>query len=664
MELLLIAVCLPLLGGALSLLSGRRPSFQVACGAGSSLAGSACGLTASLQILISRTTVSLSAPWQMPLGTFSLSIDSLSAFFLVPLFVLSLCCALFAIGYTKHDSPPAKGIQWFFFNILVASMAMVVCSANGLLFLVAWEIMSLSSFFLVLQRHTEQESRDAAWIYFIATHIGAAFLLGFFLVASSQTGSLDFDTFKNHVFSPVMASVLFGASLVGFGSKAGFVPFHVWLPKAHPAAQSHVSALMSGIMIKMGIYGILRTLTFLGGFQAWWGIALIAVGCVSGVLGVLLALGQHDLKRLLAYHSVENVGIIALGIGSGILGVRYGIPFLAVLGFLGGLLHVVNHAFFKGLLFLGAGSVLHYTGTARIDSLGGLIKKIPSTALCFLVGSVAICGLPPLNGFVSEFCIYSAGFYGLHSYAVHPFVFCAASMASLALIGGLAAACFTKAFGTVFLGEPRQPLRVRHHVDASMKIPMYSLAVLCLAIGIGFPFFCPLVLAPVAILMPQAQLFPYAGQIMPGLVGVSIGAGLLCVLIGCLVILRQRLLAGKPVTAEPTWGCGYNAPSSRMQYTSSSFAQPLVSFFRLVLNTGTDRHMPESASAAAFPKDWHFHSHVPDLFLDNVYTPAFGAVGKVLSRLRWLQGGKVHNYVLYIALTLVALLLWMFVWNR
>ena len=668
MELILIAVCMPVLGGLISLLSTHNPRIQVILGAGSSLAGSACGLAASLQILISGATVSLSAPWQMPLGTFSLSIDALSAIFLVPLFILSLCCATFAIGYTSHDSAASKGSQWFFFNILNASMAMVVCAANGLLFLLAWEIMSLSSFFLVLHRHDEQESQQSAWIYFIATHIGAAFLFGFFLVAGSQTGSLDFDSFKTHVFSPVMASVLFAASLIGFGSKAGFVPFHVWLPKAHPAAPSHVSALMSGIMIKMGIYGILRTLSFLTGFQVWWGIALVAVGCVSGVLGVLLALGQHDLKRLLAYHSVENVGIIALGIGCGVLGVRYGIPLLAVLGFLGGILHVVNHAFFKGLLFLGAGSVLHHTGTAHLDSLGGLIKKIPSTALCFLIGSIAICGIPPLNGFVSEFCIYMAGFYGLHSHAAAagPFVFCAASMVSLALIGGLAAACFTKAFGTVFLGEPRlRPAAAGRNIDASMKLPMYVLAALCLAIGIGFPFVYPLMMRPVAIVMsvPYAHMHPYAGQIMPGLFGVSIGTALLCVLIAALTLARFRLLRGRPVTAAPTWDCGYAAPSSRMQYTSSSFAQPVVSFFRLVLNYRSVRHMPDAGSAASFPKNWRFHSHVPDLFLDNIYVPAFQGISSVLSRLRWMQGGKIHNYVLYIALTLIVLLLWMFVWN-
>lgn len=666
MDLILCAVFIPLAGGAASCAFNKRPAALVFAGAGSSLIGSLCGLVGALQILILKNTPSLSAPWQMPSGSLSLSVDALSAFFLVPLFVLSLCCSSFAIGYTKHDEPSSKSAQWFFFNILTASMAIVVCSANGLLFLLAWEIMSLSSFFLVLHRQDEMESREAAWIYLIATHIGAAFLLVFFLLAASQTGSLDFKSFKNHVFPPVIASVLFGASLVGFGSKAGFVPFHVWLPRAHPAAPSHVSAMMSGIMIKMGIYGVLRTLTFFSNFQAWWGFALVAIGCVSGILGVLLALGQHDLKRLLAYHSVENIGIIALGIGAGVLGTCYDVPLLAVLGFLGGLLHVVNHAFFKGLLFLCAGSVIHYTGTGRLDSLGGLIKKIPSIALCFLIGSVAICGMPPLNGFVSEFCIYVAGYFGLRASAIGPFAFSAAIMVSLALIGGLAAACFTKAFGTVFLGSPRTNLPAGHGIDATMKIPMYSLCILCFVIGIGFPFLFQLMIDPVSIIMrvPASDLYPDAARIVPGLTGIAIGAVLFLALVAILAIVRRRLLSGRTVATSPTWDCGYGVPSSRMQYTSSSFAQPLVSFFKLLLNPGSRRKMPGIESAASFPENWQFHSHVPDLFLDNVYVPAFKSVSRFLSRLRWLQGGKVHSYVLYIALTLIVLLLWMFVWNR
>ena len=304
------------------------------------------------------------------------------------------------------------GAYWFFFNGLAASMAMVAVAANGVLFLICWEVMALCSFFLVTFESEEESVQRAGWTYLVATHIGTAFLLVLFLMLGRQAGggSLDFDTFlaaRGHMGAA--ADVLFLLALVGFGAKAGFVPFHIWLPEAHPAAPSPVSAVMSGVMLKTGIYGILRTLTFLGAPHLWWGWLLIATGLVSGIFGVLMALAQHDLKRLLAYHSVENIGIIALGLGLGVLGVAWRLPALAVLGFAGGLLHVVNHALFKGLLFMGAGSVQHATGTREIDLLGGLIKRMPWTGRTFLIGAVAICGLPPLNGFVSELLIYTGG---------------------------------------------------------------------------------------------------------------------------------------------------------------------------------------------------------------------------------------------------------------
>ena len=385
MAILFFSILVFVVCGAASLLLKKWRRIQTVLGAGGAMIGSLAGLCLAFQTLLKGPPLVWQGSWAMPLGTFSISIDALSAFFLIPLFVLAFLGSLYAVEYL-HDNKPGgnPGIQWFFYNLLVASMAMVVVASNGLLFILAWEIMSLSSFALVLSKHEEKKSQEAAWIYLIATHIGTAFLLLFFLLAEAETESLDFSSFARHSFPPLLSSILFVLCLIGFGAKAGFVPFHVWLPRAHPAAPSHVSALMSGVMIKMGIYGILRSLTFLGPFQAWWGETLIVIGCISGILGVLFALGQHDLKRLLAYHSVENIGIIALGIGAGILGVCYNVPLLAVIGFCGGMLHVVNHAFFKGLLFLGAGAVLHATGTARIDRAGRSINKIPSTAGCLL----------------------------------------------------------------------------------------------------------------------------------------------------------------------------------------------------------------------------------------------------------------------------------------
>ncbi len=656
------AVAAPILTALAALPLSRWPRLQSALGAGGAIAGSSAGLVCSIAVLLTHAPIAWSSHWSMPFGSFSFSADALSALFLVPLFVLFALGALYGVEYMEQSHSRNAGVPWLFYNILGVSMALVVVAANGLLFLMAWEMMSLSSFACVLCNHEKEESRQAAWIYLIATHIGAAFLLVFFLVAGSGAGSLDFVSIAHCRFSPAIAGLLFALGLVGFGSKAGFVPFHVWLPKAHPAAPSHVSALMSGIMIKMGIYGILRSMMLLGHIQAWWGFSLVAIGCVSGILGVLLALGQHDLKRLLAYHSVENIGIISLGLGAGALGVAYDIPGLALLGFCGGLLHIVNHALFKGLLFLGAGSVIHATGTADIDSLGGLAKKMPVTAVAFLVGSAAICGLPPLNGFISEFLVYAAGIRGFCAHNGPVIAACSLSMASLALIGGLAVACFTKAFGTVFLGEPRTAVAVRGQSGGLMLVPMLLLAAFCFAIGMAFWLLIPLLADPVSLLtsLSKTEINSSLQSYALSLRGISSGCALLLAFTGALYALRSGLLSRRTVGSSPTWDCGYTAPGPRMQYTASSFAQPIVSFFRLALGPVVEKRMPPSV----FPKGWSFFSHMPDLLLDKLYTPLFRFTGRLLSKLRWLQGGKIHTYVLYIALTLIAILIWNFVWPR
>ena len=439
----------------------------------------------------------------LPYGAFYVEVDALSAFFLIPILGLSALAAIYGGEYLwGWREKKSLGASWFFFNLLVASMMMVVLARNGVLFLVAWEVMALASFFLVTFEDEKDSVREAGWTYLVASHLGTAFLLALFVLLGREAGSLDFDRFGAVAsLAPSAVSGLFLLALIGFGTKAGFMPLHVWLPEAHPAAPSHVSALMSGVMIKTGIYGLLRALTFLGPPLAWWGWTLIGIGLTSGVLGVLFALAQHDLKRLLAYHSVENIGIIALGLGVGLVGLSNGSPLLAVLGFGGGLLHVLNHAVFKGLLFFGAGAVLHGAGTREIDHLGGLAKRMPWTAATFLVGSVAISGLPPLNGFVSEFLIYLGAFNGVTQRAgvAVPLL---AVIAGLALIGGLAAACFTKTFGIVFLGEPRSEQAARaHEAGAAMRWPMVLLAAACVAIGLC----APLMVRPLAGVLPSVS---------------------------------------------------------------------------------------------------------------------------------------------------------------
>ena len=649
---LLVAVAVLVCSALAALLASGSPRAATALGAGGAVAACVIGLIATVPVLFGAPAESLQLAWNVPYGAFFVQVDALSAFFLLPIFGLSALAAVYGTEYLKAwHGRKSLGAVWFFYNLLAASMVLVVLARNGVLFLVAWETMTLTSYFLVTLDHEQDSVREAGWTYLVASHLGTAFLLAMFVLLGRDGGSLDFDR-----FSFANASTLFLLALVGFGTKAGFMPLHVWLPEAHPAAPSHVSALKSGVMIKMGIYGLLRMLTFLGPPPAWWGWVLIGVGLTSGVLGVLFALAQHDLKRLLAYHSVENIGIIALGLGVGLVGVSNGSPVLAVLGFGGGLLHVLNHALFKGLLFLGAGSVLHGAGTREMDHLGGLAKRMPWTATTFLVGAVAISGLPPLNGFVSEFLIYLGAFDGVTQRAgvAVPLL---ATIAGLALIGGLAAACFTKAFGVVFLGEPRSEHAAHaHEAGAAMRWPLALLAVGCVLIGLCAPF----VVRPLASVLPlMSGLAPETiDEELAGAAGllrfVTAGSVALLMLVAGLAWLRRRLLRGRTVAEAVTWDCGYAQPSARMQYTASSFAQPLTALFAPLLRTRRTLAAPKGY----FPRAASLSTTTPDAARVALFEPVFSGAGWVLARMRWLQQGRIQLYVLYIALTLLVLLVW------
>ena len=385
--------------------TGRNLSWL---GAGTVVVAAGLGCIPAVQVLLGGSVLQFRFPWPVPYGEFFIELDPLSAWFLLPTFLLSALSAIYGVGYLRPWlGRRSLGPVWFFYGLLVLGMMLVLLARNAVLFLFAWELMAVASFFLVTFEHERPSVREAGWIYLVATHLGTAFLLAFFLLLGRETGSMDFDVWAAQgIHTQGLASVLFLLAVVGFGTKAGFMPLHVWLPEAHPAAPSHVSALMSGVMIKTGIYGLLRAFTFLGTPPLWWGWLLIAIGLTSGVLGMLFALAQHDLKRMLAYSSVENIGIIALGLGVGLLGMSTASPLLMVLGFGGALLHVLNHALFKGLLFLGAGAVVQRTGTHEIDQLGGLLKRMPWTAAAFLVGAVAISGLAAIERFrerVSDF---------------------------------------------------------------------------------------------------------------------------------------------------------------------------------------------------------------------------------------------------------------------
>ncbi|HOM75875.1 MAG TPA: proton-conducting transporter membrane subunit [Anaerohalosphaeraceae bacterium] len=621
-------------------------------GAAGVLAGSLLGLYGAGYVLLSGTILSLDLPWQVPYGAFHIELDRLSSLFLMPLFVVCSVAAVYGCGYMAAYKDRRLGVPAFFFNLLTAAMAMVVLARNSILFLVSWEVMTLASYFLVTFEDEHRSVRQAGWVYLIAAHIGTAFLLAFFVLLGKYNNNWDFAGVD---VGDRQAAILFLLALVGFGTKAGLMPLHVWLPEAHPAAPSPVSAVMSGVMLKMGIYGIVRTISVLPDVQIEWGWLLTGLGILSGVLGILFAAAQHDIKRMLAYSSIENIGIILIGLGLGIVGMAGQSPALTVLGFSAALLHTVNHALFKSLLFMGAGSVVHATGTRLIDVLGGLIKKMPFTATGFALGAAAICALPPLNGFISEFLLYYGSFKAVLSERIEIVVPAAAAIAALAAIGGFALAAFAKVFGIVFLGLPRsQRAQVAHESPLSMTAPMGVLALLCVMASAAAPW----LFSSIACVVSSAGFSKAADDPIPAarpmLYSIAAASILLLMLAAGAALLRWKILRGRTTAEEQTWGCGFAAPTSRMQYTGSSFAQPIVDMFRAVL--GSRRKVVRITEF--FPRQAEFETHTPDVSSEYLYRPIFKWVDWFIGKMRWVQYGIVQVYVLYIALTLMILLIW------
>lgn len=660
MTYLLLAVIVLLAGMVAALMGGGKNRWASTVASLSVGLGCLLALIPVWATLAGRPPALLSVAWRIPWGRFSVGLDGLSAFFFLPLLILSPLAAVYGCAYLdKAQGRP--GYSWFFFNLLIISMMILLIARDGILFLLAWEIMAVSSFFLVITDHRHAAVRNAGWTYLVAAHIGTAALLVFFALLGGRAGAFDFQHFSSLGGLPGLpATGLFILALVGFGSKAGHFPLHVWLPEAHPAAPSHVSALMSAVMIKIGLYGLLRALTFLGPAQAAWGWTLVAIGLVSGIFGVALALAQNDIKRLLAYSSIENMGIMLLGLGAGLLGICWRMPTLAFLGLAGGLLHVLNHAVFKGLLFLGAGSVLHASGTRQMDRLGGLIKPMPWTGFTFIVGAAAIAALPPFNGFVSELLIYFAGVKAALSGTTQAVALAVGILGGMALIGGLVAAGFLKCAGLVFLGEARYPLAGRvHEASGAMRWPMVLLAGLCLVMGLAAPWMLRLVAPAVQIMAgsgPHAvacSFPPEAGAILAR--AAWMGA-LFLLAAGGLYAVRRRL-AGTPTGGDArtvTWDCGFARPSARMQYTAASFTQPLTDFLHACL--GVRNKGP--AVSGYFPKAGGFAIRTPDPARQWLFAPLFRFVARRLSPLLALQHGRIHLYVLYMALILIVLLIW------
>jgi hydrogenase-4 component B len=594
--------------------------------------------------------------WPTPGAEFHVAIDGLSAVFLPPIFLIAMLGHVYGLSYWKQTehTDNGRGLR-FFYGTLTASMALLVIARNTILFLFGWEIMALSAFFLVATEDKEREVREASWIYLVAAHIATLCLFALFGLLRLASGSFGLDALPADGLTPEIATAIFILALLGFGLKAGVMPLHIWLPSAHAIAPSHVSAIMSGVLIKMGVYGLARVTSLLPNPPAEWGAIVLALGAVSGVLGVAFAIGQHDLKRLLAYHSIENIGIILMGLGLALLGRSLGRADWVILGLGGALLHVWNHALFKGLLFLSAGSVIHATHTREIDHLGGLAKEMPRTAFCFLVGAVAICGLPPLNGFVSELLIYLGLFGTLGNGQQWSFAGAAFAAPALALIGALAVACFVKVYGAVFLGTARSDhVHYAHESPPTMIGPMAFLVGCCFLIGLAPVLVAPIFGTAISAWDPSIQ---DAASCLAALAPLGWITVMGCALIAAVVLVSGVLawcLRHSVVQKAATWGCGYTAPTSRMQYTSSSFAEMLVALFAWALRPRT--HRPRDLPL--FPQKTDFHSEVPETVLDEAVLPTFRFTVWLLSWFRVFQRGSIQTYLLYIFMAVIALLLW------
>ena len=642
--------------GCLALALRRDPDKAQRAACAVLVAGAALGIAGAVVALAQGGAAELHASWSPPGAALALRLDSLSALFLLPIFGIPAAGSVYAVAYYPQRETGGRAVRvQLFYGLITASMALVVVAANALLFLAAWEVMALCGFVLVLTEHEKRETQRAAYVYLAAAHVGVLTLFALFSLLGSAAGSLDFDRMAAAGLAP--GAALFALALVGFGLKAGLMPFHFWLPGAHSSAPSHVSAVLSGVLIKTGIYGLLRVTGFFEAPPLWWGLSLLALGGASAVLGVAFALAQHDLKRLLAYHSVENIGIIAMGAGLGLVGRAVGDPALVVLGLSGAVLHVVNHALFKALLFLGAGAVDHACGTRELDLLGGVARAMPRTALLFLLGAAAISGLPPLNGFVSEWLVYLGSMRALSSTAsLVPWAVLAAPV--LALVGGLAAACFAKVVGTVFLGTPRSEHVARHESAPAMLLPMAALAGACALIGLF-----PLALVPAlrgaaaawSRIAPEALAGP--GRAATASAAAITGcAAILLALAGAIAAWRNRRVGRAP--ASETWGCGYARPSARMQYTGSSFAEMLTLRFGWAFFPRARVKPPQGP----FPRHAAFSSHVPDTVLDVALLPSVKTASWLAEHARRLQRAQVQGQALLVGVTLLALLAWRFLW--
>ena len=651
----LLAAWLVLLGSGLAALAtARSPRGSALLGCAGAPLAALLGAVPVARVLASGETLRAELPWSLPGGSLAFALDPLSAFFLVPVLGLSALSAIYGRAYLADSPHPRRAaVSWFFFNGLCAAMVAVTLARNGLLFLVAWEAMSLCAYVLVTFDWERAEARRAGWIYLVASHAGTAALLALFVLLGDSLGAERGGALAS---AGTSGGLLLALALFGFGVKAGIVPLHVWLPEAHSAAPSHVSALMSGAMVKLGYYGLLRVVLVLGGAPPAFGLSLAALGLAGALLGIALSLSQRDLKRALAHSSVENLGLIGFGLGLGLASVARGDGALAVFGLAAGLFHVWNHAAMKGLMFFAAGGVQHGAGTRDLERLGGLSRHMPRAAIVFAVGALALAALPPLNGFATEWLLYLGLFHAVTAGTPVGSVAASVALGLVALVGALGAAGFVRLFGIAFLGQARSDSAEHaHDVRGAMLAVMAGLASLCVAIGLAPAFALRAVAAPLAELLAPAgrelALAPAALALAP-LSPLALALWVAIAAVG--VTLGTRMRRGSRAQ-DATWACGYAAPAARMQYGALSFSQP---FANGVLPRALAPRTRVQEPSGVCPPGALLRVDYAEPIVARVYEPLFGAAASYFTRLRLLQQGNVQLYVAYIMIAVVAALAW------
>jgi len=647
---LVASAILMAMSGVVACLFRRSPAAADRVGAGVLAAGAILGLVAAAAAVVANHTPRIEWASSLPWGRFVVAIDGLSAAFLFPVLAVPALAGIYGTGsWSQRLHPGSAARVRIFLGLLAAALSILVVARDAVLFLMAFEVMTLSAFFLITTEDEEPAARNAGWIYLAASHVSFILLLGVFTQLRAVSGSFGLDAIAAGSVGAWVKSTLFLVALAAFGVKAGVMPFHVWLPAAHAQAPSHISAILSGVVIKSGVYAIMRLLAMLPDPPLFWGILLLVLGAASGVAGVVFAIGQHDIKRLLAYHSIENIGIIVMGLGLAVVGRWAHEPVLVVLGFGAALLHVWNHAIFKSLLFLSAGVVVHAAHTREIDRLGGLGRTLPWTAALFTLGAVAICGLPPLNGFISEFILYSGALRGAEIGSAW-MVTLAAPV--LALIGALAVACFVKVIGTVFLGLPRgDGAPDGRECDWSMRAPMVVLALLCLVLGIAPRLVArTLDVATGAWMGDGAEALPAIATVVPfGSIAMPVAAVAAAAAALCLVLAA----GAKGKRSAGTWDCGYARPDARMQYSGSSFAGGLVGLFRFLLRPR--EHEPAISHPMALPA--FYRSHIDDVVLERWLLPLVRRCADQCNRIRQRQSARIQMYIAYVVVATLGLLL-------